>query len=43
MGLVKDGYNSAIRYYYNNFNDGYRQVNYIKIQWVPAYGPTQLT
>lgn len=28
MGLVKDGYNSVVRYYYNNFNDGYRQVNY---------------
>ena len=28
MGLVKDGYNSAVRYYYNNFSDGYRQVNY---------------
>jgi len=26
MGLLKDGYNSAIRYYYNNFNDGFRQV-----------------
>ena len=25
-GLIKDGYNSAIRYYYNNFSDGYRQV-----------------
>ena len=26
LGLMKDGYNSAIRYYYNNFNDGFRQV-----------------
>lgn len=26
MGAVKDGYNSMVRYYYNNFNDGYRQV-----------------
>lgn len=25
-GLLKDGFNSAVRYYYNNFNDGYRQV-----------------
>ena len=23
---MKDGYNSAIRYYYNNFADGFRQV-----------------
>ena len=26
MGLLRDGYNSAIRYYYNNFYDGFRQV-----------------
>ena len=26
LGALKDGYNSAIRYYYNNFQDGYRQV-----------------
>ena len=26
LGLLKDGYNSAIRYYYNNFADGFRQV-----------------
>ena len=26
VGLLKDAYNSAVRYYYNNFNDGYRQV-----------------
>ncbi|CAI8040078.1 Phosphatidylinositol-3-phosphatase SAC1 [Geodia barretti] len=25
LGLLKDGYNSAVRYYYNNFNDGYKQ------------------
>ena len=27
LGALKDGYNSAIRYYYNNFQDGYRQVS----------------
>ena len=27
MGLMKDGYNSMIRYYYNNFSDGFRQVS----------------
>ncbi|XP_019860265.1 PREDICTED: LOW QUALITY PROTEIN: phosphatidylinositide phosphatase SAC1-like, partial [Amphimedon queenslandica] len=26
LGAIKDGYNSAIRYYYNNFADGFRQV-----------------
>ena len=26
MGMLMDGYNSAIRYYYNNFADGFRQV-----------------
>ena len=26
LGALKDGYNSAIRYYYNNFADGFRQV-----------------
>jgi hypothetical protein len=25
VGLIKDGFNSAVRYYYNNFCDGYRQ------------------
>ncbi|XP_070575933.1 phosphatidylinositol-3-phosphatase SAC1-like [Ptychodera flava] len=25
MGLIKDGYNSSIRYYKNNFSDGFRQ------------------
>ena len=25
-GLLKDGYNSMIRYYKNNFTDGFRQV-----------------
>uniref|UniRef100_A0A1X7TD27 Phosphatidylinositol-3-phosphatase SAC1 n=1 Tax=Amphimedon queenslandica TaxID=400682 RepID=A0A1X7TD27_AMPQE len=25
LGAIKDGYNSAIRYYYNNFADGFRQ------------------
>lgn len=27
LGALKDGFNSAIRYYYNNFQDGYRQVS----------------
>ena len=27
LGLLMDGKNSAIRYYKNNFCDGYRQVN----------------
>ena len=34
LGLMKDGYNSAIRYYYNNFNDGYRQVG---VYTLPVY------
>ena len=39
MGLLKDGYNSAIRYYYNNFNDGYRQVSaYIIILCITYVG-----
>lgn len=25
-GLLQDGYNSMIRYYKNNFTDGFRQV-----------------
>ena len=25
-GMLRDGYNSAIRYFYNNFYDGFRQV-----------------
>ena len=25
MGLMRDGYNSLIRYFYNNFSDGFRQ------------------
>lgn len=25
-GMLKDGYNSAIRYFMNNFYDGFRQV-----------------
>ncbi|XP_076813985.1 phosphatidylinositol-3-phosphatase SAC1-like [Clavelina lepadiformis] len=25
LGLLKDGYNSAVRYYMNNFTDGFRQ------------------
>jgi hypothetical protein len=29
VGLMRDGYNSAIRYLKNNFNDGYRQVTTI--------------
>jgi len=28
-GMLKDGYNSAIRYYKNNFTDGFRQVSFI--------------
>jgi len=27
FGLLKDGYNSAVRYYKNNFADGFRQVS----------------
>lgn len=27
MGLIKDGWNSLIRYYKNNFSDGFRQVS----------------
>ena len=26
FGAIKDGYNSAIRYYYNNFANGFHQV-----------------
>ena len=26
VGMLQDGYNSAIRYVYNNFSDGFRQV-----------------
>ncbi len=26
MGLLRDGYNSLMRYFYNNFSDGFRQV-----------------
>ena len=26
LGLLKDGYNSLVRYFYNNFSDGFRQV-----------------
>lgn len=26
MGLVMDGWNSVIRYFKNNFSDGFRQV-----------------
>ena len=28
-GLMKDGYNSLVRYFYNNFSDGFRQVKEI--------------
>jgi len=28
QGLMMDGYNSALRYYLNNFQDGYRQDSY---------------
>ncbi len=27
MGLLKDGYNSFMRYVLNNFYDGFRQVS----------------
>ena len=27
LGLLKDGVNSSIRYYKNNFADGFRQVS----------------
>lgn len=27
LGLIKDGWNSLIRYYKNNFSDGFRQVS----------------
>lgn len=30
MGLVKDGYNSCMRYVLNNFYDGFRQVRPLK-------------
>ena len=29
FGMLKDGYNSAIRYYKNNFTDGFRQVQMV--------------
>lgn len=29
-GLVMDGWNSMIRYYKNNFSDGFRQVQYLQ-------------
>jgi hypothetical protein len=29
MGLLQDGYNSCMRYVFNNFFDGFRQVNKI--------------
>lgn len=31
VGLMRDGYNSAMRYIKNNFYDGYRQVCYLII------------
>ena len=31
FGLLKDGLNSSIRYYKNNFADGFRQVRLYKI------------
>ena len=31
FGLLKDGYNSAIRYMLNNFKDGFKQVVYTKM------------
>jgi hypothetical protein len=28
-GLLRDGYNSAVRYFMNNFYDGFRQVTIV--------------
>jgi hypothetical protein len=36
LGALKDGYNSAIRYYYNNFQDGHRQVCNINMSEKPS-------
>ena len=30
LGLLMDGKNSAVRYYKNNFCDGFRQVSFLK-------------
>ncbi len=32
-GMLRDGYNSAIRYFYNNFYDGFRQVRRHRIKF----------
>ena len=32
MGLLKDGYNAVVRYYYNNFSDGFRQVQVLHVR-----------
>lgn len=29
MGVLEDGYKSALRYYFNNFRDGWRQDAYL--------------
>ena len=41
MGLMKDGYNSMIRYYYNNFSDGFRQVSQLVNTPLPSLTVTQ--
>jgi hypothetical protein len=50
LGALKDGYNSAIRYYYNNFADGFRQDaidlflgNYTINPWETVSSPLQRT
>ena len=35
LGALKDGFNSAVRYYKNNFADGFRQVSEISLQIFP--------
>ncbi|ELK10152.1 Phosphatidylinositide phosphatase SAC1 [Pteropus alecto] len=43
LGLIKDGWNSLIRYYKNNFSDGFRQgVLSVKepLTWTPRYQET---
>ena len=44
MGLLQDGYNSAIRYFMNNFYDGFRQVSsfisHILAEHLKKYSPS---
>lgn len=42
-GLLQDGYRSLMRYYKNNFADGFRQVsNYLHHSLTSIYSPTSI-